>query len=56
MKMTKFNYLINTLTFTFMLSKFKGSREVKNLGCSINYDARGLGSRRGKAKRPNVMY
>jgi len=23
-------------------SKFKGSREVKNLECSINYDARGL--------------
>jgi hypothetical protein len=37
-------------------SKFKGSREVKNLECSINYDARGLGSSRGKAKRPNVMY
>jgi hypothetical protein len=37
-------------------SKFKGSREVKNLECSINYDARGFGSSRGKAKRPNVMY
>jgi hypothetical protein len=37
-------------------SKFKGSREVKNLKCSINYDARGFGSSRGKAKRPNVMY
>jgi hypothetical protein len=36
--------------------KFKGSREVKNLECSINYDARGFGSSRGKAKRPNVMY
>jgi hypothetical protein len=37
-------------------SKFKGSHEVKNLECSINYDARGFGSSRGKAKRPNVMY
>jgi hypothetical protein len=37
-------------------SKFKGSREVKNLECSINYDARGLGSSRGKANRLNVMY
>jgi hypothetical protein len=25
-------------------SKFKGSREVKNLKCSINYDASGCGS------------
>jgi hypothetical protein len=25
-------------------SKFKGSREVKNLKCSINYDASGFGS------------
>jgi hypothetical protein len=37
-------------------SKFKGSCEVKNLECSINYDARRFGSSRGKAKRPNVMY
>jgi len=37
-------------------SKFKGSREVKNLECSINYDARGLGSSRGKAKRTIAMY
>jgi hypothetical protein len=37
-------------------SKFKGSREVKNLECSINYDARSLCSSRGKAKRPNVMF
>jgi hypothetical protein len=29
---------------------------VKNLECSINYDARGLGSSRGKANRLNVMY
>jgi hypothetical protein len=36
--------------------KFKKSREVKNLECSINYDARGFGSSQGKAKRPNVMY
>jgi hypothetical protein len=36
--------------------KFKGSREVKNLECSINYDARGFSSSRGKAKQPNVMY
>jgi hypothetical protein len=33
--------------FTF---KSKGSREVKNLGCKINYDARGSGSSRGKAR------
>jgi len=37
-------------------SKFKGSREVKNLECSINCDAKGFGFSRGKAKRPNVMY
>jgi hypothetical protein len=37
-------------------SKFKGSREVKNLECSINYGARGFGYSRGKAIRPNVMY
>jgi hypothetical protein len=37
-------------------ASFKGSRVVKNLECSINYDARGFGSSRGKAKRPNVMY
>jgi hypothetical protein len=36
--------------------KFKGSREVQNLECSINYNARGFGSSRGKAKWPNVMY
>jgi len=36
--------------------KFKGGCEVKNLECSINYDARGFGSSRGKAKRPNVIY
>jgi hypothetical protein len=29
---------------------------VKNLECSINYDARGLGSSRGKTMWPNVMY
>jgi hypothetical protein len=33
-------------------SKFKGSREVKNLGCTINYDARVFGSSRGKARGP----
>jgi hypothetical protein len=33
-------------------SKFKGSREVKNLECTINYDARGFGSSRGKARGP----
>jgi hypothetical protein len=37
-------------------SKFKGSCEVKNLECSINYDAIGFGSSRGKAKRPYVLY
>jgi len=30
--------------------KFKGSREVKNLECSINFDARSFGSSRGKGK------
>jgi hypothetical protein len=29
---------------------------MKNLECSINYDARGFGSSRGKAIWPNVMY
>jgi hypothetical protein len=33
-------------------SKFKGSCEVKNLECTINYDARGFGSSRGKARGP----
>jgi hypothetical protein len=37
-------------------SKFKGSCEIKNIECLINYDAKGFGSSRGKAKRPNVMY
>jgi hypothetical protein len=32
-------------------SKPKGSRELKNLECSINFDARGVGSSRGKGKR-----
>jgi len=32
--------------------KFKGCREVKNLECTINYDARGFGSSRGKARGP----
>jgi hypothetical protein len=33
-------------------SKFKGSREVKNLECLINYDVKGFGSSRGKARGP----
>jgi hypothetical protein len=32
------------------MPKFKWSREVKNLECSINYDARGFGFNRGKGK------
>lgn len=32
--------------------KFKGCREVKNLECTINYDARSFGSSRGKARGP----
>jgi hypothetical protein len=32
--------------------KFKGCCEVKNLECTINYDARGFGSSRGKARGP----
>jgi hypothetical protein len=31
--------------------KLKGSREVKNLECSINFDARGVRSSRGKRVR-----
>jgi hypothetical protein len=31
--------------------QFKGSREVKNLECSINFDARGVHPSRGKGKR-----
>jgi hypothetical protein len=33
-------------------SKFKESREVTNLEYSINYDAKGFGSSRGKARVP----
>jgi hypothetical protein len=33
-------------------SKFKGSHEVKNLECTINYDTKGFGSSRGKARWP----
>jgi hypothetical protein len=36
-------------------SKFKGSREVKTLECTINYDARGFGSSRGKARGPLII-
>jgi len=32
--------------------KFKGCREVKNLECTINYDARGFSSSQGKARGP----
>jgi hypothetical protein len=31
--------------------KFKGNREIPNLESNINYDARSLGSTRGKSKR-----
>jgi hypothetical protein len=34
--------------------KFKGCREVKNLECTINYDARGFGFSRGKARGPLI--
>jgi hypothetical protein len=37
---------------TVSTSKFKGSCEVKNLECSINYDARGFCSSWGKARGP----
>jgi hypothetical protein len=30
------------------LSSFKGMRELQNLECSINYDAKGASSSRGK--------
>jgi hypothetical protein len=33
-------------------SKFIMSREVKNLECTINYDARGFGFSQGKARGP----
>jgi hypothetical protein len=36
--------------FSVSTPKFKQSREVKNLECSINYDVRGFGSSRGKAR------
>ena len=32
-----------------MSSNFKGKRELKNLKCSINYNAKGVSSRHGKA-------
>jgi hypothetical protein len=35
--------------------KVKGNRELHNLECDINYDARSLGSSRGKSKRVAVM-
>jgi hypothetical protein len=34
--------------------KFKGCREVKNLECTINYDARGFGSSQDKARGPLI--
>jgi hypothetical protein len=34
--------------------KKKGNREVKNLECSINFDAKGVGSSRVKGKRLGV--
>jgi hypothetical protein len=33
----------------------KGNRELHYLECDINYDARSLGSTRGKSKRVAVM-
>jgi hypothetical protein len=38
------------LEASIFTSKSKGSREVKNLECTINYDARGSSSSRGKAR------
>jgi hypothetical protein len=35
--------------------KVKGNRELHNLECDINYDARSLGSTRSKTKRVAVM-
>jgi hypothetical protein len=34
--------------------KQKGKRKVKNLECSINFDARGVGSSRVRGKRLGV--
>jgi hypothetical protein len=38
--------------FSISTPKFKGSREVKNLECSINYDVMDFGSSQGKARGP----
>jgi len=38
--------------FSGSTPKFKGSRDVKNLECLINYDVRGFGSSQGKAREP----
>ena len=35
--------------------KLKGSRELKNLECSIHFDARSHGSSRGKSKKALVV-
>jgi hypothetical protein len=36
-------------------SKLQGIRELKNLECSINFDARGVGSSQVKGKRALVV-
>lgn len=36
-------------------SKLKGYRELKNLKCSINFEARGVGSSREKGKRARAV-
>ena len=35
--------------------KLKGSRELKNLECSINFDARSHGPSQGKSKKALVV-
>lgn len=39
------------LEVQIFIPKFKGKRELQNLECNINYDARSLGFTRSKSKR-----
>jgi hypothetical protein len=41
--------------FSISTPKCNGRREVKNLECSINYDVRGFGSSRVKAREPLLL-
>jgi hypothetical protein len=46
--------LVDEEQFSVFALKKKGKREVKNLECSINFDARGVGSSRVRGKRLGV--